>query len=242
MNNLSLQAHKRILLGKKVKKLRQKNQLPSVLYGHGIKPEPLTVNQHEFEKIYKIAGKGTLVSLEIDKKEPVKILIHQTSRHPVTGELLHADLYQVKMTEKIHTEIPVVLAGVAPAAESLDANIIRNKDHIEIECLPNDLIPEISVDISGLKKFGDTIYVKDLKVPQGVEILDDREESVVLAQAPISEAELEKMEVETAPEAEKAAIEEIEAKAEAEKAKVEEGGETPQEETPAPQEPEEQKK
>ena len=102
---LVLKAQKRGTVGKKVKKLRQKNILPAVLYGPKIKNLSLQINSKEFENIYKEAGESSLISLEIDpstgsgqvKKFPV--LIHEVKKDPIIGNPIHIDFYQPILTE-----------------------------------------------------------------------------------------------------------------------------------------------
>lgn len=228
MEDLILKSKKRDLTGKKVNQLRAQGELPVVLYGKEIKPLNLTINQKEFEKISKTAGTSTLVNLAIENEKPVKVLIQDLQFDPVKDNIIHADLYQVKMTEKIRTEIPLKFVGESAAVKESDGNLITNRDVLEVECLPDDLVSEIEVDISKLKTFEDFIHIKDIKVPEKINVLNDLEEVVALVEPPKTEEELEKELAPEAKEEEKAAIEGIEAEAEAEKAK-EEGKETTEE-------------
>ena len=97
----------------------------------------------------------------------------------IVGKPLHVDFYAVVMTEKITTEVPLVLVGEAPAADQIGAMVLQGLDEVEIECLPGDLIEAIEVDLSGLEEIDQAIYIKDLQVPPAVEILTDGEEIVV---------------------------------------------------------------
>lgn len=234
INDLEIVAKERQLLGKKIKTVRQEGKLPAVVYGKGKQSGNLLVDRNSFVKMYQRAGKTTLLSLIIDDKQPVKVLIYDIQKHPVTGALLHADFYQVKMDEKIVIDVPLLFEGQSKAVDEKDANLVKNKDTVKIEALPNDLIHEIKVDISSLENFGEAIHVKDLKVGEKVEIIDDPEEIVVIAQEPISEEELKEMEEEAAADVEKAQIEKMEEEAEKAKEEVSEEeikAEAPQGET-----------
>ena len=77
--------------------------------------------------------------------------MHDIQRNAVTGDIIHIDFYKVNMKEKIKTAIPIVEIGEAPAVVDLEGALINNRDEVEVECLPGDLIPEIEVDISVLK-------------------------------------------------------------------------------------------
>jgi len=209
MEKITLKATLRSVLGKKVKSLRNDNQLPAVIYGHDTKPESLSVNYKEFERVYNKAGSSMLVDLVVDNDSTNKVIIHEPQIHPVSDKYLHVDFYKVKMTEKIETEIPIEFVGIAPAAEDLEGNFITNKDYVNIKCLPGDLIAKIEVDISALKTFDDIIHIKDLVVPREIEILDDPEEVIALVEAPISEEELKAIEEESAADVEKQAAEQL---------------------------------
>ncbi len=208
---VALVAQKRDILGKKVKNLRLKGLIPAVVYGHGVAATPISVEAQALKKAYKEAGTSTLVDLSIGDDQPLKVLFHEPQMHYLHGEPIHADLYAVKMTEKIETAIPIHFVGVAPAVDELEGNFIANNDELTIRCLPGDLIPAVEVDISVLKTFDDQIRVADLKLPETIEVMDDPEDVVALVQAPISE---EGLEAELAPEAgsaeaEAAAVEEL---------------------------------
>lgn len=218
MEQIGLKAKKREFTKKKVKILRQQGILPAVLYGHEVKPINLSLNGKEFSEIFDKAGTSSLINLEIEGEKPIKILVHDLQIHPVTDKTMHVDFYQVKMTEKITTEIPLEFVGEAPAVKELEGNLITSKDEIEVECLPDALVPKIDVDISVLKTFDDLIHIKDLNVPSNIEVLDNPEEVVALVTPPRSEEELEEELKVEGEEAEKAAIGEMEAKAESEKA------------------------
>lgn len=218
MDTLKLSADVRSVTGKKVSGLRRDGKTPVVLYGHGVKPTSLTVDAKALSLAWKQAGGSALIDLVIDSKAPVKVLMHDVQEHHVDGRLLHADFYQVKMTEKLETEIPLKFVGESPAVKDLEGNLITEKDALEIRCLPGDLVPEFEVDISILKTFDDVITVADVKVPSTIEILNDPEETIVLVTPPRSEEELEAELAEPVSAQEQAGIAEIEAAAEAEKA------------------------
>jgi large subunit ribosomal protein L25 len=191
---LQLQAKTRTETGKKVKKLRQAGRIPAVLYGQEISPCNLSVSYQEFVKIYQQVGESTLIDLLIDNNPPVKVLIYDVSRHPVTDRFTHIDFYQVKMTEKLRTTIPLKFVGEAPAVKELGGVLVKGFDEIEVECLPTDLVPEIEVDISGLKTFEDMLHLSDLKLPKGLELVIKTNEVLAKVVPPRSEEELKTLE------------------------------------------------
>lgn len=178
---LEISAKLRKISGKKVKSLREEGFLPAVLYGPGIENKPLQVDLSEFEKVFKETGENTLVGLSLEKEKKYMVLIHNIKKDPLTDIPLHVDFYQPALDKKIEGEIPIILEGESPAVKSLGGTLIKNIAEIKVRALPQDLPKEFRIDINNLKKFEDCVMVKDLKVPQGVEIL--REPNEILVQA-----------------------------------------------------------
>lgn len=199
-------AKPRTVLGKQVKQLRQQGQLPVVLYGHQAENQNLAVDNRQFTKLTETVSSSTLVDLEIDNEKPIKVLIHDAQYDPVSGYLLHADLFQVKLDEKLQTEIPLSFVGEAPAVKDLEGNLVITKNALKVEAFPQNLVSEIEVDISDLATFDDKLIVADIKAPADIEVLDDPEETLAIVTPPRSEEELEAELAPTTEEAEAAAI------------------------------------
>ncbi len=196
MESPLLQATKRSV---KVNKTRAEEQIPAVVYGHAMTPESLALPYMPFAKAYKQAGESTLLDLVVAGEAPRKVLIHDVQYDPITDRFLHVDLYAVRMTEKMKTKIAIRFVGEAPAVKQKGGLLVKSLHHLSVECLPSDLVPEVTVDIAHLDTFGQSIYIKDLVSPKGIVILDKREEPVVTVMRPKTEEELAKeLAVETA--------------------------------------------
>ena len=236
-----LNAQPRSVLGKKVKSLRQAGQLPAVVYGNKLEPISITVDNKEFNKTYERAGTSALVDLHVGDKDIFKVLTHEPQNDPVTGKPIHIDFYRVRMDEKITTEIPLEFVGESDAVEQLGGTLVTPHDHIEVDCLPNDLVSEISIDINPLRTFEDQIKLSDIKLPQGIETDMDLNEVLALVEPPRSEEELAELEKSTKEEeaeaVEKVAGEKEEAEAGAEPAEAKEGEKTDISEKPVHESP-----
>lgn len=198
---LTLQAKVRKILGKKVKKLRKENLIPGVVYGHNLKTRAIEVDYKAFNRVFKEAGESSLLSLEIDQEKPVSVLAHDLSYDPLTSKIIHVDFYQVKVHEKLTTEVELEFTGEAPAVKNLGGILVTHLKSVKIECLPGDLIHQIEVDLSLLNNYGDEIKIKDLKVPEKIKILEEPEIIVVNVEEPRKEEEVVKEEVEVKEEA-----------------------------------------
>lgn len=190
----SLAASSRSEIGKQLRQLRSAGSLPAVMYGHKKETQSITVNEREFRKLYAEVGGSTLVNLKVDDEKAVKVLIHEVQQTAIRNDVLHVDFYQVNLKEKLRTSVPLEFVGVSDAVESLDGTFIATKDEVEIECLPDNLIQRIEVDISVLKTFEDAIHVSDLVVPENILIIDEADEMVASVTEPISQEELDALE------------------------------------------------
>jgi large subunit ribosomal protein L25 len=190
MSKMNLQASLREL------KEKRDGKIPAILYGKGIENKTLWVDAKDFIKVYREVGESTLLDLSVEKDGKQSVLIHDIQTHPLTGEIIHIDFYQVKMDEKIETDIELVFVGVAPAVKELGGTFVKSLDKLPIRALPGDLVGQIEVDISGLATFDDHIYVKDLNIPEGIEPLIEEDTVVALVTPPRSQAEMDKLDEE----------------------------------------------
>ena len=169
--------------------LRREGRLPGIVYGHNVDPVTVMVDGREFVKAFQKVGRNQLVDLQLGEEPVRKALIREVQRNPRDGDLLHVDFYQVNLTEKIESEVPIEIEGEVEMVSKGEADLQRGLHVLKVECLPTDLPPVITVDVSGLKEVDDEIRVKDLAVPPGCEILDDPEDLVVKVAAHREEVE-----------------------------------------------------
>jgi len=200
MEEVILQAQSRQVIGKQVKALRREGMLPAIIYGHVKSPLPIVLDFRETSRILPGITSSHLVVVELEGKRHVT-LVRERQRHPVTGALIHIDFQEVSMTEKLHAMVVIELRGLSPAVKDYNGVLVTPQEEVEVECLPRDLPERIVVDVSILQNIGDTIYVRDLQLPQNVEVLTDPHEIVALVTPPVVEAEEVVVEV-AAPEPE----------------------------------------
>jgi len=175
---------------KKAKHLRQDGFTPAILYGKKKENQNLQVDALKLAALMREHGTTSLIDLNIDNKKDVKVLIREPQINPVTHDIFHVDLYQVDMTQKITSTVPVIFEGISPAVDDLGGSLMETKSEVEVECLPQDLPSELVVNIDKLKTFEDVLHVSDIPVPAGVEILDEVEDVLASVAEPRSEEEL----------------------------------------------------
>lgn len=193
MENITLNANKRTLTGKKAAGLRKQGKLPAVLYGHDSENQQIELNEKDFLKTFKKAGESTIVNLVIEgASKPV--LIQDVQHHYLNDQPIHVDFYAVNMSEKLHAKIPLHFIGESNAVKALGGILVKNLQEVEVECLPADLPHAIEVNIAKLNTFEDVIRVSELNVSDKVKILASPEEVVITSQPPRSEEELKELE------------------------------------------------
>lgn len=185
----TLEAQTREVLGKKVAHLRREGRLPAVVFGHGKESIPVTVDTHEFALLRRRIAGSTLVDLSVDGKKPHPVLVHDVQISPVTRQMLHAELFLVRMTEEITMDIPVVTVGDAPAVRDHGGTLLHAVETLKVKALPANLPERFEVPIDGLVDFDTQIHVRDIAVPADVTLLTDPDEMVVRVQPPRVEAE-----------------------------------------------------
>jgi len=192
MEKIVLKATRRNVTGKKVGALRRAGQLPAVMYGHHFDPTPITLDLHDATKALSGLKPSALVTIELDGTQHAA-LIREKQRDFIKGTLLHVDFQVVSLTEKIRADVAPEFVGEAPAVRDFNGVLITNLEEVEVSCLPQDLPEKIVVDVSGLARIGDAIYVRDLAFPPNVECLEDPDEVVAVitggAEEEVAEAE-----------------------------------------------------
>jgi large subunit ribosomal protein L25 len=185
METVALTAHKREA-GTRPRDLRREHKVPGVFYGFGKENLSLVLDYIEFRNAYRDAGQNTIIELDIDG-EKMKVLVHDVQYDPVHDTFAHVDFVNVRMDREIQTSVPIKFVGEAPAVKNLGGVLNTTREVVEIKCLPDRLMHEFEVDISGLADFHNAIHVSDLTVPEGVIILDDVELTLVTVNAPAEE-------------------------------------------------------
>jgi len=204
---MKLKAGKREITGKKVKALRRQGIIPAVLIGGDEKPQSLSLNQMEFERVYREAGESTIIDLDVGGKK-ASVLIADIQRDPF-GKIMHADLQRIEAGEELTATVAIKVEGESPAVKSGVGILLTLLDEVEVECFPQDLPSEIKVDITNLTEVGQMIEIKDLPIDHSkVKILEHEPNEAVLK---IDYAEMAKEEVEEAPVTEEEAVATVEA-------------------------------
>lgn len=190
MMKIELKSKKREETGRKVGKYRSEGLVPAVSYGRKIAPVNLWIDALELKKLYTKVGENTIIELDIEGGKKANVLIHDIQSDPLSGDFSHVDFFQIKMDEKIETDIPLNFVGVSPAVKEQGGILVKGTDSLPVRCLPADLPGKIDVDLSSLGTFDDRIDVGDLDISDKIEVLIEKGTPIASVSPPRSEEEL----------------------------------------------------
>lgn len=186
---IDIKAEKRTKTGK-LQSLRNEGFLPAVFYGHKKESTPIQIKKTDFIKAWKNAGESTVIKLQTPEGD-LEALIHDVDLDPVTSEPRHADFYVFEKGHKVEIEVPIEFEGVSPAIKDLGGILVKVVRELKVQAEPSKLPHDIKVDISGLINFESQILAKDVKLPSGVELMENPEEVVAAVAQPKEEKEEE---------------------------------------------------
>jgi large subunit ribosomal protein L25 len=171
------------------RRLRRQGKIPAVLYGPKVQPLALELNRKDFSS--RVAGlEGShlvrLKSASTALADKVA-LVKEMQYHPITGDVIHADFYEVDLTARIEVSVPLhfVGKGAGVVRGGILQPIVRE---IQVECLPLDIPQFFNVDVSALD-IGDSVHIEDLPMPEGVTAVYDSNFALVTIATPTVEEE-----------------------------------------------------
>ena len=214
MDTLEIQVEARDKQRKRdARRLLRDGKIPAILYGPKMTTVTLALDKKEFSR--RVAGlQGShlvrLKSASATLAEKVA-LVKDMQFHPISGEVIHADFYEVDLSAKIQVHVPLHFVGKAVGIVNggVLQPILRE---IEVECLPLDIPEFFNVDVTALD-IGDSVHIEDLQMPDGVVSVAEDNLALVAVVPPTVEA----VETPTVAPVEGAAIAPVDAKVDAKK-------------------------
>lgn len=179
--------------GNYVRQLRRNGWVPAVVYGTNFNNQTIQIKGRELDAALRNQATNKPFRLEV-AGQTQDVMVYELQRHPLFGNILHADFKRINMNEKIDTTVPVLMTG---DPELGVATLVRHS--VEVSCLPGNIPASFTVDVDGLN-IGDVILVQDLEIPAGVEVgLDGTE--VLISILPVKAASEESLEAQDEAEA-----------------------------------------
>ena len=189
MERISLGAVTRSAVGKNaVKKVRREGFVPAVLYGRAREPIPLSVGRKELLGALA-SGRNVLIDLTVARDGQSlanTVMITEVQQDHLRREILHVDLHQISLTERLEVDVPVALVGTPEGVASGGGILEQHLREVSIECLPTQIPDRLTISVASLK-VGESVHVRDLVVAEGIEILTPPEEVIAAVVAPVEE-------------------------------------------------------
>lgn len=163
-------ASTRTASGKNVnRRLRAAGSIPAVTYGRGKTPVALSVNPEEVIAALKSdRGRNAVLEVELDGSSKFTAMIREYQYHPVTRELLHADLIEVDEGSEVEVRVPLILTGKAKGIV-MGGVLQQVYREVPVRCVPSKIPVKIEHDITGVDVEGH-VQAKDLGLPEGVSV------------------------------------------------------------------------
>ena len=159
-------------------RLRAQEQIPAVVYGHGMAPVSVTVDRRDLRlALSGAAGVNAVVELNVAGTVHPTV-VKELQRHKVRRHVTHVDFIVVRMDEEITVDVPIVLRGEAKAVLAEGGLVDAAVDTLPIVTTPRNIPTEIAIDVSEMQ-VGDVIRVSDLTLPTGTTTTADPESPVV---------------------------------------------------------------
>lgn len=184
---VNLRAETRAAMNKTgLKQLRLSGRIPAVVFGTGENNMMIQLSAKEFGK-WARNGKGGILELRFDDREPLPVLLESVQRDPITREYIHVDFLRININEVVRTRVNLDYIGAAKGAK-LGGVVQIQSTFIEIESFPDRIPAIIPVDISELD-IGNSLHVGDLKLPDGVVPISSANELLVSVVTPKVQSE-----------------------------------------------------
>ncbi len=170
-------------------KLRAGGRVPAVVYGHGEETRSVSVDAHEVEQLFKrISVENTLITLTIEeggrtKGGELRALVREVQTHPARATILHVDFYQIHAGERVFLDVPIHMIGTAAGVKA-GGLLQHGLSELSVRCLADQIPEAFEVDVSGLE-IGDSVHVRDLVIPDGVEVDTDGDITVCSVIPPV---------------------------------------------------------
>ncbi|HEV8217372.1 MAG TPA: 50S ribosomal protein L25/general stress protein Ctc [Gemmatimonadaceae bacterium] len=165
------------------RKLRQTGHVPAIIYGHGREPQSLAINTREVERLLgTISAGSTVIELNVGGTT-ARTLIREIQRHPFKRSIIHIDFQELVAGEKVTVSVPLRFTGTADGVRNSGGILEETMHQVHVRVDPSMIPDHIDVDVTPLT-IGHSFHISDLKLPEGISVLDDAGATVCVCTAP----------------------------------------------------------
>ena len=160
------------------RKMRAAGHIPAVIYGHGEQTRTLSVDAHELDLLFKrVHWENTIIEVSIEgERSPVRTLVKEVQAHAYKPQIVHVDFQQIHAGERVHVAVPIRLVGTAPGVKA-GGVMMQTETDLDIRCMPDQIPESIQIDVTSLE-IGDSVHLRDITLPQGVEAEIDGDRTI----------------------------------------------------------------
>ncbi len=165
------------------RKLLSLGKIPGIMYGKGRESRSVEFDRRDLEKFLSVARRGTVivrlnVREDTETKEAYAVL-KEIQTNPRTDRVIHVDFYEVAFGKKFRIEVPIRVKGKAAGIEQ--GGIVEQVTRtLEVECLPKNVPEFLEIDVTALE-IGDSLHLKDLILPEGVQPVEKEMTATVVS-------------------------------------------------------------
>lgn len=165
-----------------MRRLRRAGSVPGVIYGGGGEPVTFAIDARILRST--LAHAGAVLEVAVDSGAPEPVVVKDLQRHPVRGDIMHADLLRIDMKVAIQTAVTIELLGADDAPGVTEGGVLSQEGReVNVEALPGDIPDVIQVDVSHMV-INDTLLLGAVEAPRGVTFVDDPEETLIATITP----------------------------------------------------------
>ena len=170
------------------RRTRLRDRVPAILYHSGVEATPLSMDKKSFNKALKT---GQMIFEVIVEKKSQFVLLKEVQYHPVTDEVMHVDFQKVREDEKISLEVAVRGIGESQGVK-LGGILVQLLNAVTIKCKPSEIPEFLEIDVTDME-MNTNLFVKDIILPEDVEMITVEDIAVISVQEPKEEKEEEEV-------------------------------------------------
>ena len=184
MDGLQITLEKREVIGKKDSNLRKNGLVPVHLYGPEVDSVSLQCASLPLSKIVLQAGTNIPINVSIDGSEDQVCFVREVQYHPVKDHIIHVDFMSVNISKPVTARVPVRIEGTSPAVRTMGGTLLQPLESVTVEALPLEIPEYLSLAAELLVDFETNLYVKDLEITDGIQIINNDSEMLASVVAP----------------------------------------------------------
>lgn len=186
MGDVTFQVEAREESGKgSARRLRQRGFAPGVVYGGGREATSIAFDAAALERLLETSHGGVNTLIDLAGETPVAgrtVIAKDLQREPVRGKIMHVDFYEIDLTHKLEVSVPIHLEGT-PQGVVLGGVLDQQMREVQLLCMPDAIPDELVHDVTSME-LGDSLHVRDLVVPERIEIQDDDDLTIATVLVP----------------------------------------------------------